>query len=116
MMRRKITSRPVQTLSPDSIRSDEIASTDIAWSRWDSRLGVDVSDIRCGLVTKSCRWEVTLWPPATIKSTGPCGDHGGNSNRRQHRKVLCWLFPALAHHLSLRETGKWRSNSGVRSN
>src|ERR1700721_1060152 len=44
MMRRNRTSRRVQTLSPDSIRSDDIASTDIAWSREESR----ESDIGCG--------------------------------------------------------------------
>src|SRR6185437_7972684 len=47
MMRRKRTSRRVQTLSPDSLRSDDIASTDIAWSLEESCL----FDIRGGLVT-----------------------------------------------------------------
>jgi hypothetical protein len=44
MMRRKKTSRRVQTLSSDSIRSDEIAATDMALSRELSREGV--SDIQ----------------------------------------------------------------------
>src|ERR1700724_3740713 len=44
MMRRKNTSRRVQALSSDSIRSDEIAATDMALSRAGSRVGV--SDMR----------------------------------------------------------------------
>src|SRR5664279_4579311 len=44
MTRRKNTSRRVQTLSSDSIRSDEIAATDMALSRDWSRDGV--SDMR----------------------------------------------------------------------
>ena len=44
MMRRKNTSRRVHALSSDSIRSDEIAATDIALSRGLSRDGV--SDMR----------------------------------------------------------------------
>jgi putative sterol carrier protein len=44
MMRRKNTSRRVHALSSDSIRSDEIAATDMALSREGSRDGV--SDMR----------------------------------------------------------------------
>ncbi len=40
MMRRKNTSRRVQALSSVSIRSDDIADTDMAWSRDWSRDGV----------------------------------------------------------------------------
>jgi Rod binding domain-containing protein len=46
MMRRKNTSRRVHTLSSDSIFSDEIAATDMAWSREGSRDGI--SDIWVG--------------------------------------------------------------------
>src|SRR3984885_13582040 len=46
MSRKKKTSRRVQTLSPDSMRSDDIASTDIAWSLELSR--VEESDIDGG--------------------------------------------------------------------
>jgi hypothetical protein len=57
MMRKNNTSRRVQTLSSVSIRSDEIAATDIAWSlAWslaslaESRDGSreEVSDMRNG--------------------------------------------------------------------
>src|SRR3954447_2589293 len=44
MMRRNSTSRRVQTFSSDSIRSDDIAATEMAWSRDASRDGV--SDMR----------------------------------------------------------------------
>src|SRR3981081_2866858 len=46
MMRKKNTRRRVHALSSDSIRSDEIAATDMALSRDWSRVGV--SDMRIG--------------------------------------------------------------------
>jgi hypothetical protein len=46
MMRRKNTSRRVHALSSDSVRSEEIAATDMALSRGWSRDGV--SDMRIG--------------------------------------------------------------------
>jgi hypothetical protein len=46
MMRRKNTSRRVHALSSDSIRSDEIAATDIELSRDCSREGTsDIGDV-----------------------------------------------------------------------
>src|SRR5450631_2035190 len=70
MMRRKNTSRRVQTFSSVSIRSDEIAATDIAMScEWprdaDSDIGVGAFDCERAFIGHS-------WPLGAAKSIGPC--------------------------------------------
>src|ERR1700724_2014731 len=101
MMRRKNTSRRVQTFSSVSIRSDEIAATDMALSRDGSR---DCVSVMAALVVRdiychSCM--VTLGPSARQNQSGkPCSPAvaaglGSGGERREkgqdwkHSKPAC---------------------------
>src|SRR5258705_13922602 len=77
MMRRKNTSRRVHALSSDSIRSDEIAATDMALSRDWSRDGV--SDMR--IIVHDREW-------AFIASTHGPSARQNQSTPEMARKLL----------------------------
>jgi signal transduction histidine kinase len=69
-MRRKNTSRRVHALSSDSIRSDEIATTDMALSRDWSRDGV--SDMRIAVHDlRDTPSSPDSWPLGAAKSIRP---------------------------------------------
>src|SRR6202035_1111737 len=68
MMRRNNTSRRVHTLSSDSIRSDEIAATDMALSRDWSRDGI--SDIGSSVHDRRIRLWIEAWGIEACASGG----------------------------------------------
>src|ERR1700694_6311882 len=88
MTRRNSTSRRVQTLSSDSIRSDEIPATDMALSRDGSREGV--SDIRIAHeVVNTPPVEDSYedsWPLAAAKSIGLRQGKGAGRKALQNRR------------------------------
>src|SRR5258707_10750296 len=87
MMRRKNTSRRVHALSSDSIRSDEIAATDMALSRDWSRDGV--SDMR--IIVHDREW-------AFIAST-----HGPSARQNQSSPEMARKLLKLCGRSELRE-------------
>ena len=73
MMRRNSTSRRVQTLSSDSIRSDEIAATDIALSRGSGRAmrvvrHADAAHLGIEAMLLGCTHGRMSWPVGAAKS------------------------------------------------
>src|SRR5258708_39672116 len=97
MMRRKNTSRRVHELSSDSIRSDEIAATDMALSRDWSRDGV--SDMR--IIVHDREW-------AFIAST-----HGPSARQNQSSPEMARKLLKLCGRSRLRE-GRMPGRRGSR--
>src|SRR6202022_4519077 len=112
MTRRKSTSRRVQTLSSDSIRSDEIAATDMALSRDGSGEGGSEIRIAHELVNTppvEDSYEDS-WPLAAAKSIGLRQVKAAVTKALQNaRDETKYSLPHPG------ETITWRSNSAVRS-
>src|SRR5260221_6418046 len=102
MMRRNNTSRRVQTFSSDSIRSDEIAATDMALSRDWSRDGV--SDMRRALHGREYALMDQLMAPRRGKINRACG------RSRPRGRKLCKVLglerfknsPRSDHHIAIK--------------
>src|SRR5436305_8202767 len=95
MMRRNSTSRRVHTLSPVSVRPDEIAATDSALSRggW-SRAGV--SDMRLDAHARKYGHGASHGPSARENQSHAPHREGAVTRRRRGARVgagpiLCWL-------------------------
>src|SRR3984893_16166912 len=110
MMRRNSTSRRVHALSSVSIRSDEIAATDMALSRIWSRDGV--SDIRMAACDRKKRLhQGTHDPSARQNQSGLKQVKAAVTKALQSARTgTGQIQPAV-----LGETITWRSNSGARS-
>src|SRR6202011_1752400 len=95
MMRRKNTSRRVQALSSDSIRSDEIAATDMALSRDWSRDGV--SDMRIDAhMPGGCPRRRSHDPPAGQNQLLLCGVSAAVTARTRGASIGTWQIQSAA--------------------